>query len=286
VGGRSRGGDRAGVRTAHRRERLVDPVGPEASGEWLRGHPLEKVSVGERKKSIPAELVRQRVARMLVGEWEALCQAAAPSALPGMACCPDLGGACDVISLVNRPGGGVRPVACGEALRKLAGKAVRMQMRGRVATSARGQLQRRRRNAFHTRGPSVCGISGGVEDFPELSGMIESCFRHQAMQRVAGGRSGAGRVMALSSHCFAETGLELNVKKSAIFNPTVVCGVFRDLVDAAGDPIDAWGVGPSGGHQGGRVAAEGGEEAGEPMQPGELVSVADSGVEAGRWEAG
>ncbi|KAK3247540.1 hypothetical protein CYMTET_42959 [Cymbomonas tetramitiformis] len=126
---------------------------------------------GARKKSIPAELVRQRVARMR---------------------------------------GRVRLIACGEALRRLTGKVVCRQMRGRFAAyfgsppkegaNGGGVIEcdpvvvrpPARLQARLQQGPLAGDLSGGDDevcaDFPELSGMIESCFRNQAMQRVAGGR--------------------------------------------------------------------------------------------------
>eukprot|EP00854_Cymbomonas_tetramitiformis_P006324 gene6324-biopygen6365 len=110
---------------------------------WRRGSCLLRPQPGARKKFIPAELVQERVARMCVGEWDALyrvedgapaikhaCAQLVSNRVPG-SILPWLMGACLVALL--KPGGGVRPIACGEVLRRLTGKVVCRQMRMRFA---------------------------------------------------------------------------------------------------------------------------------------------------------
>ncbi|KAK3241601.1 hypothetical protein CYMTET_48647 [Cymbomonas tetramitiformis] len=148
-----------------------------------------------------------------------------------------------------KPGGGVRPIACGEVLRRLAGKVVCRQMRMRFAAhfgappgdgaaSSAAQVgvgvQGGAEVCMHTvqallgAMPSWCALHldcknafnsvhrraihrAVYEDFPEFLGITESCFRHDSR---LGWRGPDGE-----------------------FSPSGVCEDFRDVVDAAGDSI-------------------------------------------------
>ncbi|KAK3241326.1 hypothetical protein CYMTET_48893 [Cymbomonas tetramitiformis] len=313
-GGGDAGGEAGGGMTANRaqrRERLVDPVIPEASWEWLRGLPLEEVfaclfstarHVPKRAKNAYAEamsLVKEGQLAKAIGRLdpgvlaplqpetlEALAELhtagdglpaqvqAAPLVLEEAAVeaecrrlpvasgpgCSQLRfehlgaifGAGDGVHAIKhaceqlvsnrvpsgilpwlmgarlvallKPGGGVRPIACGETLRRLTGKVVCRQMRMRFASqfgappeggasSSAAQvgvgvpggaevcvhtvqallgsmptwcaLQLDCKNAFNTVHRRAI-FQAVYEDFPELLGLTESCFRHEARLRWRG----------------------------------------------------------------------------------------------------
>ncbi|KAK3252223.1 hypothetical protein CYMTET_38466 [Cymbomonas tetramitiformis] len=248
AGGARAGGAPGAARSGRpEAEALVDPVIPDASWAWLRGLDLAEVFAcpcttarhvpkrarnqfaeamrwvmrslgsGARKKTLPAEVVRERVRRMLAGDWEELFRVLVPSAPAWPARASEERTFAGVVSLVKEG-------QLSKAIRRLDPVAVRAhrghlrQMRTRWATyfspppleganSSAAQLgvgvpggaevcvhtvqallgacpswcdlALDCKNAFNTvkRGVIYKEVS---DNFPELLGLAESSFRHEA----------------------------------------------------------------------------------------------------------
>eukprot|EP00854_Cymbomonas_tetramitiformis_P003395 gene3395-biopygen3351 len=155
---------------------------------------------GGRKKSIPAELVRGRVARLVAGELPASVQAA-PLVLEETA----VEAECRRMSVASGPGCSQLRFEHLDAVFGVGGAEVCVHLVQALlgAFPTWFALQLDCKNAFNTvdRRAIHCLL---YEDFPELLGLTENIR------------------------------LELNVRQSIVFGPSGACEAFQDVVDAGG----------------------------------------------------
>ncbi|KAK3236352.1 hypothetical protein CYMTET_53500 [Cymbomonas tetramitiformis] len=240
--GRQEAGAEAGAGGAQRRERPVDPVIPEAS-----------------KKSIPAELVRGRVAKMVAGEWEALSSEAVPSAPVWPARASEERVMSDVISLVKEGQlGKAAPLVLEETAVEAECRRMPVASGPGIPAEVQPWIMGARLVALLKPGggvrPIACGEGDPLGPFfmaAPLQPVLREVLRaHPEVYIIAylddihilGEPERVREAYDAAVPLLADIGPELNVGKSAVFSPSRACEAFQDVVDAGdagGHPLVA-----------------------------------------------
>ncbi|KAK3237273.1 hypothetical protein CYMTET_52640 [Cymbomonas tetramitiformis] len=254
--GRQEAGAEAGAGGAQRRERPVDPVIPEAS-----------------KKSIPAELVRGRVAKMVAGEWEALSSEAVPSAPVWPARASEERVMSDVISLVKEGQlGKAAPLVLEETAVEAECRRMPVASGPGIPAEVQPWIMGARLVALLKPGggvrPIACGEGDPLGPFfmaAPLQPVLREVLRaHPEVYIIAylddihilGEPERVREAYDAAVPLLADIGPELNVGKSAVFSPSRACEAFQDVVDAGdagGHPLVASLVSAMGAVRGGEA---------------------------------
>ncbi|KAK3234088.1 hypothetical protein CYMTET_55654 [Cymbomonas tetramitiformis] len=130
-----------------------------------------------------------------------------------------------------KPGGGVRPIACGESLRRLAGK-VGDDGEFRWVSSAEGAQQGDPLGPFFMAVALQPALQATLNEHPDVFIMayLDDIHILGPPDKV---RAAYDTIVPL----LIAAGLELNVPKSTVFCPDGACPEFDDVVDEAGTPM-------------------------------------------------